>query len=105
MNNFDAVILLKDAALVTAAFEGKHNLLFSLISKSVDVNQQDEYGSTALQWAANQGNVEMVELLLFYGADISIEDTDGRTALYLAVDNGHLDVINLLNQASAPKSS
>jgi ankyrin repeat protein len=103
MENFNVVAPSEDVALVTAAFEGEYNLLISLINKGVNVDQQDEYGSTALQWAANHGNPKMVELLLSHGADVSIKDVEGKTALYLAIDNGHMDVINLLSQVLALK--
>ena len=45
---------------------------FNLCS-AIDVNQQDEIGSTALHLACEKGNVELVRLLLEYGGGKSVE--------------------------------
>ncbi|KAJ6781910.1 hypothetical protein PWT90_09879 [Aphanocladium album] len=48
----------------------------------VQINQQDEYGRTALHYACKLKRVELIEALLALGADMSIKDNNGRTPLH-----------------------
>ena len=91
-------------ALVNAAFDDNLLRLPALLDEGMDVNQQDEYGSTALHWAAQHGNVDMVNALLFRGADVRLKDNGGEDAVYLATDNGHSEIVRLLNQAAHPEA-
>jgi ankyrin repeat protein len=88
-----------DEALVNAAFENNTVKLLALLDEGVEVNQRDEYGSTALHWAAQHGSVEMVKVLLSRGADVHLKDKAGEDAIYLAADNGNAEIVQLLTEA------
>jgi ankyrin repeat protein len=60
------------------------------------VNEQDDYGRTALWWASMNGHTEVVKLLLDKGALLDDKNEDGLTALMLASANGHTEVVKLL---------
>ncbi|XP_057376226.1 ankyrin repeat domain-containing protein 1-like [Daphnia carinata] len=47
----------------------------------IDVNQQDETGTTALHDAVRYKQSDMIELLLLHGADTKIKDNRGHTAM------------------------
>ncbi|KAF5546413.1 ankyrin repeat-containing protein [Fusarium napiforme] len=55
-----------------------------LSTAGVDVNLQDEDGSTALMLAALHGKVGMAKLILASGADPNMQDCSGRTAFCYA---------------------
>ena len=50
-----------------------------MIQAGGDVNEQTEYGSTALHAASREGHVEVITALLAAGADKTMKDEDGRT--------------------------
>ncbi|MEM2908892.1 MAG: ankyrin repeat domain-containing protein [Candidatus Bilamarchaeaceae archaeon] len=54
--------------LLEAAKEGNTKEVEELLTKGVNVNAKNEYGTTALMWAAYRGNTETVEMLKKYGA-------------------------------------
>lgn len=63
---------------------------FLLTIPGIDVNAQNEYGSTALMIACIHGHEKMVELLLKAGGsktaiNVNIQDTHGQTALITAL--------------------
>lgn len=63
---------------------------------SLDINQKDEFGYTALHLACDRGNLEVVEVLARRGADRTLKDPDELTALELAETCGHEDIVNVL---------
>lgn len=64
---------------------------------TIDVNLQDENGTTALMFAVMNGDGEMVKLLLEVPEiDINKQDSDGNTALFFADEN----MVKLLLQHS-----
>jgi len=63
---------------------------------SLDLNQKDQYGYTALHLACDRGNLAVVELLLKHGANRTIKDPDELTALELAETCGHDEVVKVL---------
>lgn len=83
--------------LIVAAVGNDLNAVQQLISnQQVDINQQDEFGETALYKAVTNRNVPIVEFLMNNGADPNIINNNGYTALYLAAQNGSNDMIRLL---------
>jgi ankyrin repeat protein len=57
------------------------------ISQGVDLNEKDEFGTTALHYAVAEKNVNAVALLLEHGAEVTAQDQDGKTALHYAVEH------------------
>lgn len=66
------------------------------IKNGVDVNLQDQYGSTALILASCYDYEEIVKLLIENGADINLYDDEGNTGLILASCRGHDRIVKLL---------
>ena len=60
-----------DSRLSTAAMNGDHASVRSLLSQKVGVNAAQGAGSTALHRAAFRDDVEMARLLLKAGADVN----------------------------------
>jgi ankyrin repeat protein len=67
-----------------------------LINDSIDLNEIDENGHSALHWAVFNGNIEIVELLLKSGANPNVFSDDGVTAKWRAKDLGLEDIEQLL---------
>jgi len=63
---------------------------------SLDLNQKDEYGYTALHLACDRGNLAIVKLLLKHGVDQTLKDPDELTALELAETCGHDEIVKVL---------
>lgn len=70
-----------------------------LIESGGDINQQDEYGWTALNREAGKGDFETVKLLLDNGADVFNVGRDQRTPYMIALAAGHVGVARLLREA------
>lgn len=64
---------------------------------SLDLNQKDGFGYTALHLACDRGNSEIVRVLLKHGVDRTLKDADGLTALELAKTCGHDQIVSALN--------
>ncbi|XP_057377922.1 ankyrin repeat domain-containing protein 1-like [Daphnia carinata] len=61
---------------------GLEDLATQICTKRIiDVNQQDETGTTALHEAVKYKRLDMIELLLLHGADKKIKDNRGHTAV------------------------
>lgn len=65
------------------------------------VNEEDEYGYTALHWVAGKGQPEIAKLLLEHGADVLKTGRDQRTPYKIALAAGHAEVARLLKEAEA----
>lgn len=72
-----------------SAMLGFHELLGSIVSHGVDLNQLDSSGYTALHYAALYGHNESAELLVRCGASVKIIDRLGRPPETIASDSGH----------------
>lgn len=66
--------------LHTAAGKGDAEGVAALIAAGADVNQQDQYGYTALHYADPESPETVIELLAA-GARTDIEDHSGRTPM------------------------
>jgi len=69
------------------------------IQSGADINEQDEYGWTPLNWAAGRGDQKFVNLLLEKGADVLKVGRDRRTPYKIALAAGHAEVAKLLREA------
>jgi ankyrin repeat protein len=61
--------------------------LQALIRKGVNINEENEFGSTALHGAIAYKNLDAIALLLEHGADVAVQDRDGSTALHYACEH------------------
>lgn len=84
--------------LITAAANGRLDLVKLLLKHKAQVNQPDGFKGTALMAAATKGDKAIVELLLASGADVQAKDDDGKDALALAKEGGRQEIVALLAQ-------
>jgi len=80
------------------AIQGDVNKIsrFLVEESSVDVNQRDEYGYTALHLACDRGNLPVVKVLIKHGADATMKDPDDLTGIELAQIAGHDEICAFL---------
>jgi len=58
-------------------------------SESLNVNEYNDEGRTALQQTCYEGNLKLAQLLVRYGADWSMTTREGFSALHIAAFAGH----------------
>ena len=65
---------------------GHEQVVLALLNRTdINVNVEDNHGTTPLQWASNYGKLEVVRALLGCSkTDVETRDMDGKTALQLA---------------------
>jgi len=80
---------------------GDASELAAIVSRGVDVNARNEYGSTALMRAASEGHASVVRSLLEHGANPNITRNDKFTALALAAFFGHTETVRILIEHGA----
>lgn len=77
--------------LIYAAREGCLECARLLVEAGADVNEQSNYGWTALLTATNNRWYELGTYLIGQGADVNIANMGGMTPLYLATDNRNIE--------------
>jgi ankyrin repeat protein len=77
--------------LVFAAREGDLESARLLLDAGAPIDQQTEYGWTALLTAVNNRNYALAKLLIERGADVNLSNKGGWTPLYLATDNRNIE--------------
>ena len=87
----------KEEELRRAARDGRiDDVRKYLNDNTVDVNEEDKWGCTALPLACRNGHRDVAELLLDHGADINATTDNGYTPLTSACANGHTSITRLL---------
>jgi ankyrin repeat protein len=77
--------------LVFAAREGDLESAAKLLDAGAPIDQQTEYGWTALLTAVNNRNYQLAKLLVERGANVNLANKGGWTPLYLATDNRNIE--------------
>ena len=72
-------------------------ILNRLMSMRVDVNCQDDYGSTPLHHCVHFQNHVAMKYLINVGASLDIRDRGGKTVIDLAIMEGEHTILQLLN--------
>ncbi len=85
-----------DFALVDAAAKCDFEAAQSLDPETLDPNEKDEIGDSALTWAVRKDCLPIVNFLIEKGADVNSAGSDGKTPLQWANESGFHDVENLL---------
>ena len=80
-----------------AAYLGDMEKLKKYLQDEIDINSQEDFGSTALHAAANSGKKDIVEFLISKGANVDAKDAYyGVTPLYYAAMHNYEDIADLL---------
>ncbi|MGI9298393.1 MAG: ankyrin repeat domain-containing protein [Gammaproteobacteria bacterium] len=69
--------------LMAAAAGNNREIVRMILDANADVNQKNDYGTTALMFAVYFGHAAMMTLLVENGADVTIQDKDGRQASFI----------------------
>jgi len=69
--------------------------------KGVSIEEQDDWGRTALQWACYKGHRRTVQWLLSRSASVAHRDHEGMTAIHWAALKGHEQVAEMLLDVGA----
>ena len=88
----------QESPLMLACPAGNSAIVSRLVQvDGLDINYQDEKGTTAAHVASIRGNTECVRVLAETGrVDWNIRDISGRTPLYWALNWGHSDVVDII---------
>ncbi len=62
----------------------------------IQINQQDNWGYSALMDACSQGNFAIAVMLINNGADVNLKSKNGFTALMGAVSENNYELVKLL---------
>jgi ankyrin repeat protein len=91
-----------DTILIYSIKDGNYDIIrFLLDIPSIDVNDTNTEGDTALIKATKINLSNIVELLLKYDVDIDICNNDGEKAMDIAIKKHFSDIIILLTEANS----
>lgn len=71
---------------------------------SIDINEQDIDGDSALLVAAMRNDLPIMKELITYGARVAVENNYGKTPLSYAEENENAEMIQLINDKSSEES-
>ncbi|KAE9316259.1 hypothetical protein PF008_g19052 [Phytophthora fragariae] len=86
----------KDAAALMLRSQHVQDITKDLIAQGCDVNAQNAFGETALQFCSRYGLHDCAKLLLANGADAFIRDRKGVSAVQYARDHSYESLYQLL---------
>ena len=87
--------------LISASKIGDTPKARELIAKGVNVNEKDEYGSTAIIYAVTADSDDCVKLLTANGADVNSKNIIGETPLTIAAKKGRIKIVKTLLESGA----
>lgn len=90
-----------DYALLICARKNYIKTFITLIKAGANVDQVNDYLTTAVMASARHGNKEILEILILFGADINKRCLDGDSALMSAKMHNQSECFNMLVQAGA----
>ena len=85
-------------ALVTAAFNGREDVVADNLDSSADPNATNDKGYSGLHWAASKGCQEVARRILSH-PEVEVDARlgySGETAMMLAADRGHVDLMRAM---------
>ena len=88
-----------------AALQGHVDAINEHIAAGSDLNQRDDYGSTALHVAATFGKTDVARALIDAGADLEARNNDGSTALHVAAFFCRTEIVRMLLEHGADRNS
>lgn len=93
-------------ALIWAVWTNQVESVRFLIGQKADLNVENnrDYGQTALRAAAEMGRTEIARLLIDAGADINARRWSGESALLLAARGNHTEIVRMLVAKNANRS-
>lgn len=87
--------------LLVAIENNLEEVTTKLIEKDeININQQNDYGYTAILFAAEKGNFSIVKLLLGKNADPTIPNEEGYLPIHSAAVSNNLDILHALIKQS-----
>mmetsp|Transcript_1738 Transcript_1738/g.3852 ORF Transcript_1738/g.3852 Transcript_1738/m.3852 type:complete len:179 (-) Transcript_1738:171-707(-) len=90
--------------LMVAAFEGKADQVKALVDSGAAINDQDEFGWTAIRYAVRKNHPAAARMLVDLGANVDIPSESGRTPLMSAAGNDLTDMVKELLKAGADQT-
>nr|PVC51275.1 ankyrin repeat containing protein [Theileria orientalis] len=87
--------------LIAVCKLNKIKIVEMLLSKRVDLNTFDSFGTTPLHAACEEANLEIASLLLEHDAQLDAQDVFGRTPLHMAILENKPQVVALLLERGA----
>ena len=90
-----------DYALLICARKNYIKTFITLIKAGANVDQVNDYLTTAVMASARHGNKEILEILILLGADINKRCLDGDSVLMSAKMHNQSECFNMLVQAGA----
>lgn len=85
-----------DFALLVCARKDKRSLAYTLLRAGADVNQKNDYLTTATMAAARHGSKQILEMLILLGADVNARCLDGDTAIMSAKMHNQQECFDML---------
>lgn len=83
----------------------RHMLSQEHLRPFIDIDSQDEDGTTPLIYAACFGALQVLRALLEAGANANTQDKSGWTALMWATNNNHEDIVKTLVECGATSNA
>lgn len=90
-----------DFALLRCARKNYLRTFITLVKSGANINQKNNYLTTATMASARHGNKEILEILILMNADINAKSKDGDNALISARNHHQVDCFYMLVNAGA----
>lgn len=86
--------------LMRAVYENRGEAVAVLLEDaSIDVNNRDDQGITALHLAAVKGDAVIARMLIEHGADPGAVNLEGKTPVAIAQSRGHEETVDVMSDS------